>query len=311
MQVSLTVDNPQKVLLMGDAQDFGTCKAAKKNGEPCSQIVNLVGCRDTCAFPLHSGFLSPSMLVCVSPARSTSASTASITSKPSTRRWAPRGRSCSRRSPGKHPIRWRAAAWGSVCVRTASTTGACLRLPAPPRCEWSRGKLGLWLFAALRGNCLRFEFDVGQFEGKRFHCDYVGLSFRCDFKSICNDTLCKVLQLTLTVFLISNCHWIFGIMQFWKRSAVFRWCVPTCCRSASKSNKPGQRTLDNLFIKGSAKLVEQAKRLGELQLTHTHTRSLHKSEWKIFSFHLQSCLSVCSDLIPTRFHSDLKNSILI
>lgn len=50
MQVSLTVDHPQKVLLMGDAQDFGTCKAAKKNGEPCSQIVNLVRHRDTRSF---------------------------------------------------------------------------------------------------------------------------------------------------------------------------------------------------------------------------------------------------------------------
>uniref|UniRef100_A0A672J6W4 Protein MCM10 homolog n=1 Tax=Salarias fasciatus TaxID=181472 RepID=A0A672J6W4_SALFA len=42
--VSLTVDHPQKVLLMGEAQDFGTCKAAKKNGEPCSQIVNMYEC---------------------------------------------------------------------------------------------------------------------------------------------------------------------------------------------------------------------------------------------------------------------------
>ncbi|CAJ1054489.1 protein MCM10 homolog isoform X2 [Xyrichtys novacula] len=43
--VSLTVDHPQKVLLMGEAQDFGTCKAAKRNGEPCSQIVNLYECQ--------------------------------------------------------------------------------------------------------------------------------------------------------------------------------------------------------------------------------------------------------------------------
>ncbi|XP_053718940.1 protein MCM10 homolog [Synchiropus splendidus] len=43
--VSLTVDHPQKVLLMGEAEDFGTCKAAKKNGEPCSQIVNLYDCQ--------------------------------------------------------------------------------------------------------------------------------------------------------------------------------------------------------------------------------------------------------------------------
>lgn len=41
-QISLTVDNPQKVLLMGEAQDFGTCRGVKKNGEPCSQIVNTV-----------------------------------------------------------------------------------------------------------------------------------------------------------------------------------------------------------------------------------------------------------------------------
>ncbi|KAM9328667.1 protein MCM10 homolog [Pholidichthys leucotaenia] len=43
--VSLTVDHPQKVLLMGEAQDYGTCKAAKKNGEPCSQIVNMYECQ--------------------------------------------------------------------------------------------------------------------------------------------------------------------------------------------------------------------------------------------------------------------------
>lgn len=28
---------------MGEALDLGTCKAKKKNGEPCTQIVNLVG----------------------------------------------------------------------------------------------------------------------------------------------------------------------------------------------------------------------------------------------------------------------------
>ncbi|XP_034529763.1 protein MCM10 homolog [Notolabrus celidotus] len=43
--VSLTVDQSQKVLLMGEAQDYGTCKAAKKNGDPCSQIVNLFDCQ--------------------------------------------------------------------------------------------------------------------------------------------------------------------------------------------------------------------------------------------------------------------------
>ncbi|XP_054480640.1 protein MCM10 homolog isoform X2 [Anoplopoma fimbria] len=43
--VSLTVDNPQKVLLLGDAQDYGTCQAMKKNGDPCSQIVNMFECQ--------------------------------------------------------------------------------------------------------------------------------------------------------------------------------------------------------------------------------------------------------------------------
>ncbi|CAB1345856.1 unnamed protein product [Coregonus sp. 'balchen'] len=44
-EVSLSVDHHQKVLLMGEAQDYGTCKAAKKNGDPCSQIVNLYECQ--------------------------------------------------------------------------------------------------------------------------------------------------------------------------------------------------------------------------------------------------------------------------
>ncbi|CAL8242533.1 unnamed protein product [Merluccius merluccius] len=43
--VTLTVDNPQKVLLMGVAQDYGTCQGAKKNGEPCSKIVNMYECQ--------------------------------------------------------------------------------------------------------------------------------------------------------------------------------------------------------------------------------------------------------------------------
>lgn len=42
-QVCLSIDHPQKVLIMGEAMDLGTCKAKKKNGEPCTQTVNLVG----------------------------------------------------------------------------------------------------------------------------------------------------------------------------------------------------------------------------------------------------------------------------
>ncbi|KAM4748915.1 protein MCM10 homolog [Rhinophrynus dorsalis] len=43
-EVCLSVDNPQKILLMGDAMDLGTCKARKKNGDPCTQMVNLNDC---------------------------------------------------------------------------------------------------------------------------------------------------------------------------------------------------------------------------------------------------------------------------
>ncbi|TRY82967.1 hypothetical protein DNTS_009633 [Danionella cerebrum] len=41
----LTVDHPQKVLIMGEAMDFGTCKAKKKNGDSCTQLVNLYECQ--------------------------------------------------------------------------------------------------------------------------------------------------------------------------------------------------------------------------------------------------------------------------
>nr|XP_051677501.1 protein MCM10 homolog isoform X1 [Oryctolagus cuniculus]XP_051677503.1 protein MCM10 homolog isoform X1 [Oryctolagus cuniculus] len=43
-QVCLSIDHPQKVLIMGEALDLGTCKAKKKNGEPCTQTVNLNDC---------------------------------------------------------------------------------------------------------------------------------------------------------------------------------------------------------------------------------------------------------------------------
>ncbi|XP_065121752.1 protein MCM10 homolog [Paramisgurnus dabryanus] len=44
-ELCLTVDHPQKVLMMGEAMDFGTCKAKKKNGDSCTQLVNLYECQ--------------------------------------------------------------------------------------------------------------------------------------------------------------------------------------------------------------------------------------------------------------------------
>ncbi|XP_040199341.1 protein MCM10 homolog [Rana temporaria] len=43
-EVCLSVDNPQKILLLGEAMDLGTCKARKKNGDPCTQMVNVNDC---------------------------------------------------------------------------------------------------------------------------------------------------------------------------------------------------------------------------------------------------------------------------
>ncbi|XP_042191798.1 protein MCM10 homolog isoform X2 [Callorhinchus milii] len=43
-EVCLSVDHPQKILVMGEAMDMGCCRARKKNGEPCTQIVNLREC---------------------------------------------------------------------------------------------------------------------------------------------------------------------------------------------------------------------------------------------------------------------------
>ncbi|XP_006873239.1 PREDICTED: protein MCM10 homolog [Chrysochloris asiatica] len=43
-EVCLSIDHPQKVLIMGEALDLGICKAKKKNGQPCTQMVNLNDC---------------------------------------------------------------------------------------------------------------------------------------------------------------------------------------------------------------------------------------------------------------------------
>ncbi|XP_021240070.1 protein MCM10 homolog isoform X1 [Numida meleagris] len=54
-EVCLSVDHPQKILLMGEALDMGTCKARKKNGDPCLQIVNLNDC-EYCQYHIQSQY---------------------------------------------------------------------------------------------------------------------------------------------------------------------------------------------------------------------------------------------------------------
>ncbi|XP_053110305.1 protein MCM10 homolog isoform X2 [Hemicordylus capensis] len=44
-EVCVSVDHPQKILILGEAMDLGTCKARKKNGEHCTQLVNLNECQ--------------------------------------------------------------------------------------------------------------------------------------------------------------------------------------------------------------------------------------------------------------------------
>jgi minichromosome maintenance protein 10 len=49
VEACLSVDNAQKVMVLGQSKDYGTCKAKKNNGDPCGQIVNKTDC-DVCIF---------------------------------------------------------------------------------------------------------------------------------------------------------------------------------------------------------------------------------------------------------------------
>lgn len=41
---SLSIDSTQRVMILGRSKDYGICKSKKKNGEPCTAIVNLNVC---------------------------------------------------------------------------------------------------------------------------------------------------------------------------------------------------------------------------------------------------------------------------
>lgn len=43
-QACLSVDNSQRVMVLGHSKDLGICKSKKKNGEPCTAFVNLSQC---------------------------------------------------------------------------------------------------------------------------------------------------------------------------------------------------------------------------------------------------------------------------
>uniref|UniRef100_S4RVW2 Protein MCM10 homolog n=1 Tax=Petromyzon marinus TaxID=7757 RepID=S4RVW2_PETMA len=54
-ELSISVDHPQKVMLMGEAKDLGTCRAAKRNGDPCTQLINLME-GEFCQFHVQSQY---------------------------------------------------------------------------------------------------------------------------------------------------------------------------------------------------------------------------------------------------------------
>lgn len=43
-QATLSIDNPQKLMILGRSKDMGKCKSIKKNGDPCTTIVNVSRC---------------------------------------------------------------------------------------------------------------------------------------------------------------------------------------------------------------------------------------------------------------------------
>ncbi|CRL00638.1 CLUMA_CG013898, isoform A [Clunio marinus] len=49
IEAALSVDNHQKIMILGHSKDFGHCRAKKNNGEPCGAIINKTDC-DVCIF---------------------------------------------------------------------------------------------------------------------------------------------------------------------------------------------------------------------------------------------------------------------
>lgn len=51
----LTIDTAQKVMVLGQSKDLGTCRSRKKNGEPCTAIVNVTDC-EYCIYHVKQEF---------------------------------------------------------------------------------------------------------------------------------------------------------------------------------------------------------------------------------------------------------------
>ncbi|XP_003702007.1 minichromosome maintenance 10 homolog [Megachile rotundata] len=52
---TLSVDNPQKIMILGTSKDMGKCRSKKNNGEPCNSIVNISRC-EFCLFHIKKEY---------------------------------------------------------------------------------------------------------------------------------------------------------------------------------------------------------------------------------------------------------------
>jgi minichromosome maintenance protein 10 len=55
VEAVLSVDNNQRVMILGQSKDLGTCRAKKNNGDPCCAIVNKTDC-DHCIFHMKKEY---------------------------------------------------------------------------------------------------------------------------------------------------------------------------------------------------------------------------------------------------------------
>ncbi|XP_076340832.1 minichromosome maintenance 10 homolog isoform X2 [Tachypleus tridentatus] len=53
--LSLTVDHPGKLMIMGSSKDFGYCKGKRKDGHACSAFVNMAQC-EFCQYHVHTEY---------------------------------------------------------------------------------------------------------------------------------------------------------------------------------------------------------------------------------------------------------------
>uniref|UniRef100_A0A1B0DQW3 Protein MCM10 homolog n=1 Tax=Phlebotomus papatasi TaxID=29031 RepID=A0A1B0DQW3_PHLPP len=54
-EANLSINTAEKVMILGQSKDLGTCRSRKKNGDPCTSIVNLSVC-DHCVFHMKREF---------------------------------------------------------------------------------------------------------------------------------------------------------------------------------------------------------------------------------------------------------------